>query len=244
MRTGALLRRPGFLGPATSPSAEPVAAPAPFSRRPVAEPVPAAFRHPGPERPDVPAPPTAPALPAAPAEVHRPPAPPPPAPPPAAEPAPAPEAPAPERIPAEYLKRLAASIDTLRLHADRLAEVCAGDAIAVGTAVARHLLEDELRGDPGKLLPLVRSALRRVGESRLVRVRLSPGDAAALAENEVALGERFPAAKVQVVADPGLARGDVQVDADFGTVDGRLETRLARIGHALALAAAERGNAA
>jgi hypothetical protein len=243
MRTGALLRRPGFLGPAAPHTGEPAAVPAPFSRRPVAEPVPAAFRHPGgPERFEPPAPPTVPAGPAAPAETHLPPAPPPPAP--SAAPAPAPEPPPPGRIPAEYLKRLAASIDTLRLHADRLTEVCAGDAIAVGTAVARHLLEGELRNDPEKLLPLVRSALRRVGESRVVRVRLSPGDAEALAANEVDLGERFPAARVQVVADPDLAQGDVQVDADFGTVDGRLETRLARIGRALALAAADEGNAA
>ena len=113
----------------------------------------------------------------------------------------------------------------------------------MGTAIAKRILEEELRHRPDGLLPLVRSALRKVGESRRVRVRLAPPDAEAVLAAGSRFGDEFAAAKVEVQGDPGLRPGDVQVDADFGTIDGRLETRLAEIGHALALASAEGGRA-
>jgi flagellar biosynthesis/type III secretory pathway protein FliH len=167
---------------------------------------------------------------------------------PAAGPAPAPvpepaAPPPPARLPAEYLHRLAVSIDTLRLHADRLTELCADDAIVVGTAIARRILEAELATAPEKLLPLIRSALRKVGESREVVVRLSPADADAWRDAGSRLAEESPGLQVRVVADPALGPGDVQVDADFGTVDGRLETRLAEVRQALAAAVSDGGAA-
>jgi flagellar assembly protein FliH len=86
----------------------------------------------------------------------------------------------------------------------------------------------------------VRSALRRAGESRKVTVRLHPDDAraveAAVASRDLAAG----AASVEVVADAALERGDCFVETDFGTVDGRLETRFGELRRA-ARAAVEEG---
>jgi flagellar assembly protein FliH len=230
-------RRPGFLGPLPPAARDPAAAlPASFARAPDGVPAPAAFlrdvrAEPGAIRPAIPPPATGPA----PARTD---------PPPELEgPFPEPAAPPPpERLPPEYLSRLALSIDTLRLHAERLTELCAEDALAVGTAIARRILEAELRSSPAALDALVRSAVRKVGESRDVTVRLAPADAASIR----AAGSRFaadlPAATVRVVDDPALGPGDVRVDADFGTVDGRLETRLDEARRALA-ALADAGGA-
>jgi flagellar assembly protein FliH len=134
----------------------------------------------------------------------------------------------------EAMQKVAAAVETLRAQADRLAEQARSDAIEIGFQVARKVLEAELRQSPEALFALVRSAVRRAGESRRIAVRLTPEDAALLeADAGRAALDGITSARVEFVHDPGLQRGDCMVDADFGQVDGRLATRLTEIRRAV-----------
>lgn len=145
-----------------------------------------------------------------------------------------------EEIRAELLRKVGHALDVLRLQSDRLAEQARSDALEIGFLVARRILETEIQASPEALFALVRGALKRAGESRRVSVRLNPEDVqaveAAVASRDLAVG----AASVEVVADASLERGDVVVETDFGTVDGRLKTRFDEL-HRAAHSALEEG---
>jgi flagellar assembly protein FliH len=139
-----------------------------------------------------------------------------------------------ERARRESLERVAAAVEMLRAQADHLAEQARADAIEIGFQVARKVLEAELRSGPEALFALVRSAVRRAGESRRVAVRLAPEDAALLA-SDAGRGavDGVTAARIEWIPDPSLQPGDCLVETDFGQVDGRLGTRLAEIRRAV-----------
>jgi len=154
---------------------------------------------------------------------------------------PPPPGPTPEQLAAlrsEALRKVAGAVEALRREASRLAEAAGADALELGFLVARRILEAELKTSPDTLATLVRSALRRAGDARKVRVRLHPQDAQALAPALQADGLGVVSAEVQVVAEPSLSPGDCVVDTDYGKVDGRLQTRLDELWRA---AAAEEG---
>ncbi len=134
----------------------------------------------------------------------------------------------------EAAERLAAGIATLRAQADRLAEQARSDAIEIAFQVAHRILETEIRQGPEPLFALVRSALRRAGESRRITIRVAPEDAPAIGSEagRAALGG-VTAARVEVVPDASLQAGDCTVETDFGQVDGRLATRLAELRRAV-----------
>ncbi len=186
---------------------------------PVQDPRPAAFGHPGGPRPR---PPTF--------HARR------------NEPEP-PPGPTPEQlaaIRAEALERVAHAVEILKLQAERLAEQARGDALEIGFMVARRILEAELSTGPEPLFALVRGALKRAGDSRKVVVRVHPGDVALLSGPAAAGELGVSAAAIEIAGDPGLDRGDVLVDTDFGKVDGRLRTRLDEL-HRAASSALEEG---
>lgn len=159
----------------------------------------------------------------------------------APEPEPAP-GPTPEELAAlraEAMEKVGQAVEVLRLQAARLAEQARGDAIELGFQVARRILEAELASSSDALFALVRSALKRAGDSRKISVRIHPDDAPAV-ESAASGGQLgFAAAQIEVLADPSLLPGDVVVDTDFGKVDGRLRTRLDELNRAVSGAAEE-----
>jgi len=165
----------------------------------------------------------------------------PPPPPPPAPVAPPPPPPPPAEPPAELLARYAASIEALRLQGERLAAQARADALEIGFQVARRILEFELSTSAEPLFALIRSAIRRIGESRILTLRLHPTDLAAV---EAAGGPGAVAptlAQVRLEADATLQRGDCIVDTGVAQVDGRLETRLGELQRAVAELAEGRG---
>lgn len=170
--------------------------------------------------------------------------------PPAVEPPPAqPVAPAIQQAPAplpepvtivdptptpELLARIADGVDALRLQGERLAAMARSDALELGFLVAQKILEMELKAGPAPLFSLIRSALRKAGEDRVVSVRLHPADLEVVKGRvDEPLGPGLTVAQVKLEADPSLARGDCVVETDFGTVDGRLSSRLGELRKAL-----------
>lgn len=135
-----------------------------------------------------------------------------------------------EKLAAQFTERTAAAVDVLRATAERLAAEARTDALEIGFLVARRILDMELTASPEPLVNLVRSAVKRLGETRKVAIHLSPADARALSAVIEERGAQAVAsaavAKVEIVADGSLGRGDCLVEGDLVTVDGRIAARM------------------
>jgi flagellar assembly protein FliH len=134
------------------------------------------------------------------------------------------------KLAAQFTERTSAAIDVLRATTERLAAEVRTDALEIGFLVARRILETELSAGPEPLVNLVRTAVRRLGESRKIAIRLSPSDAQAINAAIEARGPQVVApasiAKLEVVPDGSLGRGDCLVEGDLVTVDGRITARI------------------
>jgi flagellar assembly protein FliH len=144
-----------------------------------------------------------------------------------------------EAIRVDALARVAHAVEILKLQSARLAEQARSDALEIGFQVARRILEAEVKADPGAVIALAKSAIRRAGESRKVVVRVHPEDLATLEGAAEAGDLQVGVATVELQPDPALVRGDVLVDTDFGRVDGRLRTRLDELHRSASLAVGE-----
>jgi flagellar assembly protein FliH len=122
--------------------------------------------------------------------------------------------------------RLEAALMELRLRGERLAEQARSDSLELGLIVARKILEREIATNLEALFSLIKSAIRRVGESRTTTVRVSATDFERL---HGSADTAFTLGRVELKIDPTLGSGDVMVDGEHATVDGRLGTRLEEI---------------
>jgi len=130
----------------------------------------------------------------------------------------------------EAFQKIAGAVEMLHVQAERLAEQARADAFEIGFLVARKILETEVRSSPEPLFALVKSALRRAGESRRVVIRLCPDDAAALhARKDGLAAGSLSSALIEIVPTADLEPGDCVVETDFGKIDGRLATRLEEV---------------
>jgi flagellar biosynthesis/type III secretory pathway protein FliH len=142
-----------------------------------------------------------------------------------------------QNLAAEVSERIGSAAQFLRQAAERLAAEARSDALEVGFMVARRILEADLTTNVEHMVGLVRSAIRRLGESRHIKLNLCPEDARLIEETLKTDGAQtissVAAAQIEVIADPSLQRGDCMVTGDLGTVDGRINTRLEELRHAL-----------
>lgn len=122
--------------------------------------------------------------------------------------------------------RLEAALMELTLRGERLAEQARSDALELGLIVARKILEREIATNLEALFSLIKSAIRRVGESRTTTVRVCEADFERL---HGSADTAFTLGRVELKVDPTLGPGDVMVDGEHATVDGRLGTRLEEI---------------
>lgn len=154
-------------------------------------------------------------------------------PPPVSTPAPAPAIDM-QKVSEEIRERLGQATKSLRHTADRLAAEARSDALEIGFMVARRILEADLTANVEHLVGLVRSAIRRLGESRQIKLHMCPEDARLIDELLKKEGpQEISSAQIEVMADPSLHRGDCVVIGDLGTVDGRINTRLEELRQAL-----------
>lgn len=136
---------------------------------------------------------------------------------------PSPPPPPPVVIQRETSPALALAIEKLRAQSERLAEQARSDSLELAVLIARRILEKEINTDLAAIFSLIRSAIRRAGEEHVTQVRVSPADQKELtakAQSEFSFG------KIVIVADASLERGDVMVDTEHHSIDGRLSTRL------------------
>lgn len=138
--------------------------------------------------------------------------------------------------------QLTQAVESLRLHASRLAEQARADALEIGFQVAKRILELEVTTSPEPLFALVKSAVRRVGDAKTLVVKLHPEDADRVQSAEGKAKTGLSLLQVEIVADGTLARGDCVVQTESATVDGRLSTRLDEVQRGLTRALQPHGS--
>jgi flagellar biosynthesis/type III secretory pathway protein FliH len=101
----------------------------------------------------------------------------------------------------------------------------------VAVLLAERLLGASLELDPPRIAHLAREALGQARGARRVRIEAHPLDAEALSAHLSSVG--LPAASVEVVKTEGLARGELCLHTDLGTLDAKLTPQLERLAEAL-----------
>lgn len=108
------------------------------------------------------------------------------------------------------------------------------DIARLALAVAGKIVRREVQADPDCVFDMIAEALGRVkGEDSAV-LRVNPRTATVLEENTarlVSASQGVP--EVRIVPDPSLEPGDCLVESSRGSVDARIETKIANLGRAI-----------
>ena len=112
------------------------------------------------------------------------------------------------------------------------------EALDLAVEMARRIVGRELQLDPSAVGVAAVAALRAAGRWRVLRLRLHPDALSPVGQGSPALAAATAAGVLELVADPGLAPGDVVVETEGGQVDGRIASRLEAFRAALARDAA------
>jgi len=130
----------------------------------------------------------------------------------------------------EGLGRAAAQVVRGAVERDRLLAGCIGEVLDVASAIAGRILLREVRPGADAALAAGR-ALSEVRGCRRATLRACPKDAEEIRNIGGRLGEAV--GRLRILEDPALAPGEVMVDADGATVDGRFQAQLAELRRAL-----------
>ena len=125
---------------------------------------------------------------------------------------------------------------------ERLARVRASESLIAELAVkvARRLLGREVAADAAYVARVAQELIGEVDKARRIEVRVCAGDFAAMLAERTSLERLLPQqTECAIVPDRSLAAGDVVIATEFGTVDGRMETRLGLLRQALTAVAKE-----
>jgi flagellar assembly protein FliH len=120
----------------------------------------------------------------------------------------------------------------LRAEEHKRVEAGRDTVIALGVALAERLLGASLQLDPSGIVEIARGVLVEARGARRARIDAHPLDAAILREKLAAV----PGLDVQTVEvrdDAALARGELRLHTDVGTIDARLAPRFERLAAAL-----------
>jgi flagellar assembly protein FliH len=123
----------------------------------------------------------------------------------------------------ERLGRATADLSNLRDRVRRQAET---DLVKLALAIAKRVLHRELAMDPDAMQGIVRSALDRLQNREVDRLRVHPGHVGAVRSCLEAAG-RAPA--LEVIGDPSLNCGDAIFETSLGELDASVDSQLREI---------------
>ena len=130
----------------------------------------------------------------------------------------------------EGLGRAAAQILLAAAERDRLLAGCTGEILDLASAIAGRILLREIR--PGAdAIEAAGRAMSEVRGCRRATLRACPQDVDEIRAIGGRLGEAV--GRLRILEDPALAPGEVMVEADGATVDGRFRAQLAELRRAL-----------
>lgn len=113
---------------------------------------------------------------------------------------------------------------------DALLEQMQDNLTALALAVARQLMEREVKAEPEVVANLVRSALSHFPLDQKLRIRMNPVDLSSISRERSE--SRTPVAagrEVRWIPDESIARGGCVVEGPERIVDGRVDLALDRI---------------
>ena len=134
-------------------------------------------------------------------------------------------------------QRAAQKIEPIAASLNRLLQDLAGarkqfrteaeqDTVKLAIAIAKRVLHRELSTDPQAILGLVMAAFQKLNAAETHRLRVSPGDAAAIQAVRSRLD--LPAT-LEVTADASLLQGSAIFETSRGEMDASIGTQLAEI---------------
>lgn len=124
----------------------------------------------------------------------------------------------------ERMARLDALCDAVARPLQSLDEQVEKELARLATVIARRVIARELQLSPELIAQAVRQAAAALpAATRELRVHVHPDDLALL--HELGTVESH----WQLLADPGLARGDCQLESERSRLDARVDTRLAAV---------------
>lgn len=128
------------------------------------------------------------------------------------------------------LRRLGETIEELAALRGRIIQQSERQLVQLALALAQRIVRREIEADDEFLGALARVAIDRLGGNGPATIRLHPDDVARIAPR---YGERWAAAKIDVVADPSISRGGCFVESSFGFVDASIEAQFNELARAL-----------
>jgi flagellar biosynthesis/type III secretory pathway protein FliH len=127
--------------------------------------------------------------------------------------------------------KLAARWLLLRREEQRQLQQDGDRVITLAVALAERLLDASLELGPERIVPLARRVIAEAGGARRAIVEANPLDAEALRAHLV--DAAFDLETVEVRESDTLARGELRLHTDVGTIDARLAPRFHRLASAL-----------
>ena len=107
-------------------------------------------------------------------------------------------------------------------------------ALKLALGIAEKIIRHQVARQPEITLELIKEGLELAHGQERITVRLNPADHAALGDRVLKVSQPLAQlGKVQVVPDPNITAGGCRIETDFGSIDQRLETQLARIAQEL-----------
>jgi type III secretion protein L len=93
--------------------------------------------------------------------------------------------------------------------------------------VAEKILGEQLRLQPDAIVPIVREALKSVGQERQLTLLIHPDHREAVQANLDRLQALVGSSRqIHLVANPDIAPGGCVVESELGVIDAKLETQL------------------
>jgi flagellar biosynthesis/type III secretory pathway protein FliH len=104
------------------------------------------------------------------------------------------------------------------------------NAVKLATAISAKIIRREISRQPDIALALVREALELAAGGHVIRISISPADHSALGKEVEQLAQQLTGlAPTAIVADDSISPGGCLVQTEFGAIDQRIESQLARI---------------
>jgi flagellar biosynthesis/type III secretory pathway protein FliH len=103
--------------------------------------------------------------------------------------------------------------------------------VALAVALAERLLGAALDLDPVRVVHLARAIFAEARGARRATIDAHPSDAPVLREQLTTAG--LDVQSIEIREDPSLARGELRLQTDLGTIDARLAPRFERLAAAL-----------
>ena len=128
------------------------------------------------------------------------------------------------------LRRLAATLEELSGLRDNMVRQTERELVQLSIAIARKVLHREVSIDPELTAALAHIALERLGGAAPATVRLHPDDYATVTSGQVA---PLSGRQVEVLPDPGVARGGCVVESEFGSINASVDAQLDEIARAV-----------